>query len=127
MSNIDWKIQFLSSPVLGRSSSNHISLTEVGARIILDVAALPLDSLPKIRGVKGMIEETRLALPGMCPNKALDNQKTTNPHMSRYSIGWVSDSRQTPALLPGVSITNLINYISEDSSRVMEGKKHQEN
>lgn len=87
---------------------------------VSDLVDLPIEHLPKIRGIveiQGRVAQ--IALPGSCPHSDINHLEASNEDT------WEDEIRKTPAPSPFVPVSDLVDFIIEESDRLMKGTIHE--
>jgi hypothetical protein len=99
-----------------------------GIKTIGDLKTLSSDKLPPIRGIAGMHRNaTAHSLPGPSPNRVTDHRQAENPYQSKYGDRWQEQLKSCAALSPFRPISELVDFIAEESHRLMKGSVHEDN
>ena len=66
------------------------------------------------------------SLPGHSPNGVVDHRQADNPYQSKYGEKWQEKLKSCPTVSPFRPISDLVDFIAEESHRLMEGSVHQD-
>ena len=94
-------------------------------KTVRELARSDANDLPGIRGVARFIELAKGAMVGDCPHVRVDYRNSANPYKARYPDTWEKEIAQSAALSPFRPITHLVEYIIEESTRIMTGTIHE--
>ena len=56
---------------------------------------------------------------------ATDHRQSANPYLSKYGSNWLDHLKQSPSMSSYVCITDYVEFIINESSKVMKGSKHE--
>ena len=90
-------------------------------KTVRELAGSDANDLPGIRGVARFIELTNGAMVGDCPHVCVDYRDSANPYKARYPDTWEEELEKSAALPPFCPITHLVEYIIEESTRIIAG------
>ena len=99
--------------------------SEQGIKTVGELARSDATNLPGIRGIARFIELAKGAMIGACPHVRVDYRDSANPYKARYPDTWEIELSKCTALSPFRPITHLIEYIIEESTRIMTGTIHE--
>ena len=113
--------------IKGISTITMCKLQESEQRIktVGELARSNATNLPGIRGIARFIELAKGAMIGACPHVRVDYRDSANPYKARYPDTWEIELSKCTALSPFRPITHLIEYIIEESTRIMTGTVHE--
>ena len=98
-----------------------------GIRTILDLKNHDPDQVPPVWGVRLMHRDalTR-SLPGFYPTEMVDHRQAQNPYESKYGDEWEERLKRSSALSPFRPISDLVDFVAEESHRLMQGTCHED-
>ena len=101
-------------------------MKEHNIQTIGQLKRLTVAELPPIRGISALHKaaQTR-SLPGSHANKLVDHRKADNPYQSLYGEQWEQHINKCAALSPFRPISDLVDFIAEESNRLMMESVHE--
>ena len=113
-------------PRVGKEKTYN-ELISHGIRSILDLKRLDSDQLPPVRGIRQMHQNSLTkSLSGSHPTETVDHRQAQNPYESKYGDEWEERLKRSCALLPFRPISDLVDFVAEESHRLMERTVHEE-
>ena len=97
----------------------------VGINAIADLAAASTTDLDHIRGISSFHTSANHAKPGFYPYRfGVDHRAAENPYESKYKESWMHHIRQNAALKPFCPITDLVDFMMEESKTMVADTVH---
>lgn len=119
----------LKIPNLGKKTAD--KLKELGVETIADMKELPADNISDlkdlgIRLLESILSSTDSSVTGAFLYTTTGHRKENKSYISTYGSEWESVISKTVKMSPYISITSLVTYIIDESTRTMEGTRYQD-
>ena len=105
-------------------------LKEAGVSNVGDMKKIAKENLKQIQGLS---EKTLTFIWTQCqlarddiPPEDVDHRKAPNPYLSKYGEQWIEKLKASPSFSSYVCITDYVEFIVAESSRIMSNTKHSE-